>query len=172
MVKGTLQSCLFVYLLSLVLMTAGCKADTPEDRPGDGITAAPAGRIISGEEALRLYGIGIQPEVEGEGVFATPEPWFPMEVWVSASVLPYEDPDPIYILPVYADSELGVQSTWVGDLKAGKSVMLLSVHPDGHACFVEGSAVQGWSIKGWVACNRLLFAEPTPVVTSVEEGAK
>ena len=85
-------------------------------------------------------------------------------VWVSASILLYDDPDPIVILPVYADSELGVLRTWVGDLEAGSSVMLLSVHPDGRACFAKGRAIQGWDIQGWVVCNRLLFYEPTPIV--------
>ncbi|MCJ7694728.1 MAG: hypothetical protein MUO40_04800, partial [Anaerolineaceae bacterium] len=44
---------------------------------------------------------------------STQEPCFPMLVWVYASILPYEDPDPILVLPVYADSELGVLNTWV-----------------------------------------------------------
>ena len=84
------------------------------------------------------------------------------------SILPFDDPDPIVVLPVYADSELGVFSTWVGDLEAGSSVMLLSVHPDGRSCFVEGRAIQGWDIQGWVACNRLIFHEPTPIVNPEE----
>jgi hypothetical protein len=85
-------------------------------------------------------------------------------VWLSASILPYDDPDPILVLPVYADSELGVSSTWVGDLEAGSRVMLLSVHPDSRSCYIVGKALQGWTVEGWVACNRLLFSEPTPVV--------
>ena len=112
---------------------------------------------------MRLYGIAPGIEVGPEEPSSTSEPWFPMHVWVSVSILPYDDPDPILVLPVYADSELGVSSTWVGDLEAGSSVMLLSVHPDGRSCFVEGWDIQGWDIQGWVACNRLLFYEPTPI---------
>ena len=82
---------------------------------------------------------------------------------MSASILPYDDPDPILVLPVYANSELGVSSTWVGDLEAGSSVMLLSIHADGRTCFVNGNALQGWIVEGWVVCNRLLFTEPTPI---------
>ena len=85
-----------------------------------------------------------------------------------ASILPYEDPDPILVLPVYADSELGVSSTWVGDLDAGLSVMLLSIHADGRTCYIEGKALQGWEVEGWVACNRLLFSEPAPLVNPDE----
>ena len=83
---------------------------------------------------------------------------------MSASILPFDDPDPILVLPVYADSELGVLSTWVGDLEAGSIVILLSVHADGRACHIEGKAFQGWEVEGWVACNRLLFSEPTPIL--------
>jgi hypothetical protein len=91
-----------------------------------------------------------------------------VQVWVSASILPYDDPDPILVLPVYADSELGVLSTWVGDLEVGSSVMLLSVHPDSRSCYIEGKAFQGWEVEGWVACNRLIFHEPTPIVNPDE----
>ncbi len=99
---------------------------------------------------------------------STQDAWFPMHVWVSASILPYDDPDPILVLQVYADSELGVSSTWMGDLEAGSSVKLLSVHADGRTCFVNGNALQRWTVEGWVACNRLLFSEPTPIVNPDE----
>jgi len=91
-----------------------------------------------------------------------------VQLWVSASILPFDDPDPIVVLPVYVDSELGVSSTWVGDLEAGSSVMLLAVHADGRACYTEGKSLQGWTVEGWVACNRLLFSEPTPIVNPDE----
>ena len=68
----------------------------------------------------------------------------------------------------YLDLKMVVSSTWVGDLEAGSSVMLLSVHPDGRACFAKGRAIQGWDIQGWVVCNRLLFYEPTPIVNPDE----
>ena len=91
-------------------------------------------------------------------------------MFVSASVLPYEDPDPIRILPVHADSELGVSSTWLSDLEAGSSGMLLSVHADGRACFIEGKSLQGWGVEGRVARNWLLFNALTPVVKLDVEG--
>ena len=87
-----------------------------------------------------------------------------MQLWVSASILPFDDPDPILMLPVYADREFGVSSTWVGDLEAGSNVMLLSVHAARRACYIEGKAFQEWEVEGWVACNRLIFHEPTPIV--------
>ena len=58
----------------------------------------------------------------------------------------------------------------LGDSEVGSSVRLLSVHPDGRACFIEGNAVQGWEVEGWVACNRLLFDEPTPVAEVDADG--
>lgn len=158
-VGGTIRSLLFVCLLSLALMLVGCAGDFNEVQDRVDVNAVPTGRVISGEEALHLYGIDAETEVGSEEFRATPEHWFPMEVWVSASVLPYEDPDPILVLPVYADSELGVQSTWVGDLEAGNTVMLLSVHPNGRACFIEGASLQGWDVGGWVACNRLVLRD-------------
>jgi len=158
-VRATIRSLLIVCLSSFALIIVGCKADLSEVDEGEDINAVPTGRVISGEEALRLYGIDAETEVDPYEFRATPEPWFPMQVWVSASVLPYDDQDPILVLPVYADSELGVQSTWVGDLEAGTSVMLLSVHPDGRSCYVEGAALQGWEVEGWVACNRLVFKD-------------
>ena len=63
-------------------------------------------------------------------------------------MLPYDDPDPIVVLPVYADSELEVSSSWVGDFEAGSNVRLLSVHVDGHACYIEGKVFQGGKSKG------------------------
>jgi hypothetical protein len=162
--KRHLRSLIFILLISLGLVAAGCKVGVGEVREEEYSDSVPTGRVISGEEALRLYGIEPGIEVGPLEPSSTQVPWFPMLVWVSASVLPYDDPDPILVLPVYADSELGVSSTWVGDLEAGSSVMLLSVHADSRSCFVEGRAIQGWDIQGWVACNRLIFHEPTPIV--------
>ena len=142
-------------------------------------TAAPSGEIgqsenegsvISGEEALRLYDITPVEVVSPEAPTPSPEPWFPMQVWVTASVLPYDDPDPIRTLPVYADHELGVSSTWIGDLAAESEVTLWSVHANGRACFVEGPAIQGWQVRGWVACNRLVFEKPTGTIGSEGDG--
>ncbi len=81
---------------------------------------------------------------------------------MSASILPYDDPDPIVVLPVYADSELGVSSTWVGDLDAGSSVMLLSVYPNNRLCFVEGGIIKvgiykgGWHVIGSSSMDQYL----------------
>jgi hypothetical protein len=162
------ESLIFILLISLGLFAAGCKVGVGEVREEDDSDSVPTGRVISGEEALSLYGVDSETEVEPEDPRITPEPWFPMQVWVSASILPYGDPDPILVLPVCADSELGVSSTWVGDLEAGSSVMLLSVHADGSVCYIEGKAFQGWEVEGWVACNRFLFHEPTPIVSPDE----
>lgn len=151
--KRRLRSLIFFLLISLGLFVAGCKVGVGEVRE---------------EEALRLYGIESGIKVGHEEPSSRQEPWFPMQVWVSASILPYDDPDPILVLPVYADSELGVSSTWVGDLEAGSSVMLLSIHADGNACYIEGKAFQRWEVEGWVACNRLTFHEPTPIVNPDE----
>jgi len=161
---------LLIYLLPLALFVAGCNEGASEVREVEDTSVEFSRRIISGEEALRLYGIEPAVEVITEVPISTPEPWFPMQVWVSASVLPYDDPDPIRVLPVYADSELGVASTWVGDLEAESIVTLWSVHPNGHACFIEGETIHGWEVQGWVACNRLLFNEPTPVAKFNAEG--
>lgn len=128
------------------------------------------GSVISGEDALRLYDITPVEVVSPETPTPSPEPWFPMRVWVTASVLPYDDPDPIRTLPVYADHELGVSSTWVGDLAAESEVTLWSVHADGRACFVEGHVIQGWEVRGWVACNRLVFEKPTEAIGSEGDG--
>jgi len=160
-----------VFLIFLSLVAMGCQLD--------GYTASPSGEIgpseekgsvISGEDALRLYGITPEDAGSSKVPTASPEPWFPMQVWVSASVLPYDDPDPIRTLPVYADHELGVFSTWVGDLAAESEVTLWSVHADGRTCLVEGPAIQGWEVRGWVACNRLVFEKPTETIDSEGEG--
>ena len=66
---------------------------------------------------LHLCGIEPDREVVTEMLISIPELWFPMQVWVTASVVFYDDHDPIRVLPVYADSELGVSSPWGGDYK-------------------------------------------------------
>jgi len=117
--KRHLWSLIFILLISLGLFAVGCKVGVGEGLEEEGSDSLPTGRVISGEEALRLYGIEPGVEVGPAEPSSTQEPWFPMQVWVSASILPYDDPDPILVLPVYADSELGALSTWVGDLEAG-----------------------------------------------------
>jgi hypothetical protein len=153
--------------LSLLLFLGwgaiGCRPEGGVATPIDPTEARDErGSVITGEDALRLY--DIEPAVVGSPEARTPEPWFPMRVWVTASVLPYDDPDPILTLPVYADYQLGVTSTWLGDLVAGSEVVLWSVHVDGRACYIEGDAQQGWEVRGWVACNRLSFEEPGELI--------
>jgi len=154
---------LLTYLMGLSVILGACVSRVtavPESRNGG---KSPAARVIAGEEAQALYGI----EPDGEHPLLEPSPtseaWFPRQVWVSASVLPYYDPDPIRILPVYADAALDSESPWIGDLTAGSDVTLLSVDLTGRACFVEGLAAQGWPVRGWVACARLRLQEPTAV---------
>lgn len=116
-------------------------------------------RVITGDEALELYGVGR----EGEGTEAsptkTPEVWFPMTVWVAESLLPYDPDETIKTLPIFSTPGLSEGGTWLGDLEAGAEITLWTVFPDGSTCFVEGQAMQGWPVKGWVACNRLRFLE-------------
>jgi hypothetical protein len=132
-------------------------------------TTTPAGTnraVISGDEALELY--GVMPRLLPEDI--TPavqdESWFPTDAWVSASVLPYDDAAPIRILPVYSDPTLDVGGIWLGDLAEAAQVRLLGVDQAGRACYVAGNATQGWDVEGWVACNRILFERPTqaPIV--------
>lgn len=126
-------------------------------------TATAPGRTISGEEALQLYGIQSADSVPTSTVLPTSEPWLPIEVWVSASILPYGGPEPIRTLSVYSDKDLELGGYWLGDLREGDQATLRAVSPGGYSCFVEGQAVQGWPVRGWAACSRLLFFEPTLV---------
>jgi hypothetical protein len=159
---------IFTLLTSLGLVAAEWKAAVGEVREDENSDSVPTGRVILGEDALCLYGIEPVIEVGPVEPSSTQEPWFPMRVWVSAPILPYDDPDPIMVLPVYVDSELGVSSTWVGDFEAGSGAMVLSIHADGRTRFVNGNALQLWKVEGWVVCNRLLFHEPTPIVNPDE----
>jgi hypothetical protein len=108
-------------------------------------------REITGQEALDLYGV----ETEVREPTRTPEYWFPIRAVVLPNVLPYDPDETIDILSVFTREELSEGGTWMGDLQAGSEVVLHSVSPDGAKCLVEGTAVQGWPVKGWVACNRL-----------------
>ena len=113
-------------------------------------------RRITGQEALELYGAVGWVE---EGATRIPEAWFPIQVWVIENVLPYDPDETIDVLAMFTRPELSDGGTWLGDLQAGSEVTLLSVMEDGAACFIEGNAVQGWTVKGWVACNRLSFTD-------------
>ncbi len=154
-----------VLIIALLFLTAGCRGGLGlEPNPGMTDVASDATtRVISGDEALSMYGIDPnRPEQTGTPT-VTAEAWFPTDAWVSASVLPYDDPEPIRYLPAYSEPSLDVGGTWLGDLPEASRVRLVAVDQSGRACFVVGDAVQGWEVEGWVACNRLLFERPTVV---------
>ena len=93
-----------VFLIFLSLVAMGCQLVANTAAPSGEIgPSKDEGAVISGEEALRLYGIMPGEDDSPAAPEASPEPWFPMRVWVSASELPYDDPDPIRTLPVYTD---------------------------------------------------------------------
>ena len=149
----------------LLLAGSGC-ASIGNGEILAGGTVVPTGggpSVISGDDALRLY--GLTPGAMAAPVTPTSDggPWFPRAAWVTASVLPYDGESPIRILPVYSDPTLDVGGTWLGDLVEGSRANLLGVDQGGRACLVEGESSQGWGMKGWVACNRLLFEQPTAV---------
>jgi len=146
-------------IMFLVIIIVGCTllnkgsddSGTPiQDGPGDG-------RVITGQEALDLYGVD-----SGDSPISptsTPLYLFPAQAWVLASSHPYDPNEDITILPMFTRPSLDHDGTWMGDLEAGMEVVLHSVSPDGLSCLVEGTAVQGWTTQGWVACNRLSFSE-------------
>ena len=149
----------------LLLASSGCAGIDKDDLSASG-TVMPTGggpSVISGDDALRLY--GLTPGAMAAPVTPTSDggPWFPRAAWVTASVLPYDGESPIRILPVYSDPTLDVGGTWLGDLVEGSRANLLGVDQGGRACLVEGESSQGWGVQGWVACNRLLFDKPTLV---------
>jgi hypothetical protein len=146
---------------------AGCGPHGTALSPG-GPTGAPAtqgqtfgtGRVITGTEALGLYGVDANNTPTPGPATATPQNWFPARAWVEPSVLPYDATETINFLPMFSGPELDVEGTWLGDLEAGSEVILHAVSEDGTGCLVEGAVLQGWTAKGWVACNRLRFGEP------------
>ena len=75
------------------------------------------------------------------------------------SILPYDPNETIDFLPMFSNKELDTGGLWMGDLGAGQEVVLHGVSTDGSVCLVEGETLQGWSTKGWVACNRLRFTD-------------
>jgi hypothetical protein len=121
-------------------------SETPE-----GVAPGRPPREINGQEALELYGV----ETEVKEPTRTPEYWFPIKAVVLENILPYDPEETIDILSVFTREELSEGGTWMGDLRAGSEVIVHSVSPDGAKCLVEGTAIQGWPVKGWVACNRL-----------------
>lgn len=154
-------------LVVIACLVSGCGGATatagPDGSPQAVATEVPVsggGRVITGQEALDLYGIGSEPTPGPPA--ATPQIWFPARAWVEPSILPYDPSETIDFLPMFASTELGGltgDGIWLGDLRAGEEVVLHGVTEDGSVCLVEGKTEQGWSTKGWVACNRLRFTE-------------
>ncbi len=149
----------------VILLTIGCSLTGSSDGDIDltpGIVGTDVDpndlepKRITGQEALELYGAIGSVEEEATRI---PETWFPIQVWVTENVLPYDPDETIDVVAVFTRPELTDGGTWLGDIQAGSEVTLLSVLENGSTCFIEGTAVQGWVVKGWVACNRLSFTE-------------
>jgi len=162
---------LICLLMVLAAVASACGGEQASTLLPDATQASPAtqtsgntegGRVISGEEALDLYGIGDSP-TPGP-VTATPQIWFPARAWVMPSSLPYDPSETINFLPVYStpglgDPGLSDPGLWLGDLETGQEVVLHGITQDGLACLVEGATIQGWEAKGWVSCSRLEFVQ-------------
>ena len=154
------------FVLAAACALAGCGRNEVTSAPGSPTGDVPTqagvpggGRVITGTEALKLYGIDVNnPPTPGPAT-ATPQVWFPGRAWVKPAVLPYDPNETLDFLPMFSRPELDAGGTWLGDLGAGREVILHAVSEDGTACLVEGPVLQGWTTKGWVACNRLRFTE-------------
>ena len=133
---------------------------TPDQQQTDEPIVSGSGRVITGEEALDLYGIDVDNPPTPGAASATPQIWFPAKAWVEPSILPYDPNETINFLPMYSKPELEDEGIWLGDLEAGLEVILHGISQDSTVCLVEGPVMQGWDAKGWVACNRLSFTEP------------
>jgi hypothetical protein len=146
-------ACAMVSCVGRGATTAGSTAAVSTE-----VTAPGAGRVVTGAEALELYGAAASP-TPGPPT-ATPQIWFPARAWVEPAILPYDPNETIDFLPMFSNMTLDENGLWMGDLGAGEEVVLHGVSADGSVCLVEGDTLQGWSTKGWVACNRLRFTEP------------
>jgi hypothetical protein len=90
-----------------MLILSACSVPTRSPIPrADLPTQTENGRVISGEEALELYGIDATNAAPTLTNIPTSEPWFPIQAWVAASVSAYEDAAPIRYLTVYSDPDL------------------------------------------------------------------
>ena len=160
------------FLIIILLVTAGflgaCGTPDEPTTPGamtdEGPTEGPDitgdGRVITGDEAIGLYGIDVNnPPIPGSGI-STPKIWFPAKAWVEPSILPYDPDETINFLPMYSKPDLDIKGMWLGDLEAGVEVIFHGISRDSKVCLVEGSVMQGWDAKGWVSCNRLKFVLP------------
>jgi len=88
------------------------------------------------------------------GYRATPTPWLPMNMEVLPDANYHNGIDQITVLPV-ANCYASKDCPWVGDLSAKDHVKLTALSAGQDFCFIEGKAVQGWEVKGWVPCYRL-----------------
>ena len=152
-------------ILGVIVLLSACAggdetteiASTLEMTPTESVDSGD-GRTIEGDEALELYGAVASPTTGPPT--ATPQIWFPAKAWVEPSILPYDSEENINYLPMFSNRRLEeATSLWLGDLEAGQEVILHGVTEDGVICLVEGETTQGWTAKGFVACNRLRFTE-------------
>jgi len=147
-------------------VAVGCSMDggSPASNGGAGVATSvpPSGnpREITGDEALRLYGVDVNSTPTAAPPTGTPQIWFPARAWVEPSVLPYDPNETINFLPMFSRPELDEEGTWLGDLEAGTEVVLHAISEDGSVCLVEGPVMQGYTTQGWVACNRLSYTGP------------
>jgi len=146
----------------IATIAAGCSIfmEESEDGTPPGELQATSGttREITGQEALRLYGIATEDPASINPT-STPLYFFPARAWVLPNEIPFDPDETITILPMFTRPSLNDGGTWLGDLEAGAEVVLQGVDADRTACLVEGLTLQGWSTMGWVACNRLRFTE-------------
>lgn len=155
MTRGRMLVCLLLGCLACRLTNAGAVEQIAQ--------ATPTGRVIAGEEALRLYGVGVEPTAVAPT--AAPMLLFPVTVRVTANEHPYDPAETITELPMFTRPTLngigggGKAGTWLGDLATGQQVVLHTWTPEQVSCLVEGDTIQGWTATGWVACNRLEAAE-------------
>jgi hypothetical protein len=156
------------FALAAAWTLAGCGGSGPRvtpqgsasEGPGETPVASGSERAITGTEALELYGVDVNDPPTPGPATGTPQIWFPAKAWVEPSVLPYDPNETINFLPMFSRPELDAEGTWLGDLESGRDVILHAVSEDGTVCLVEGPVLQGWTTKGWVACNRLRFSGP------------
>ena len=132
----------------------GAESGDQDVKPTSTLKTSDEPREITGEEALELFGIGGDGDVEP---VRTPIQWFPITVWVNVNELPYDPEESADEVAVFSRWELSDDGTWLGDILSDTEVTLFNISEDGTACLIEGMAKQGWEVKGWVACNRLDF---------------
>jgi hypothetical protein len=147
--------CFVLFIADCSLRGQGTGETVPPGSEVQGITREP--REITGQEALDLYGVGTQDVLSAEAT-STPLRLLPASAVILANENPYDPNETITILPMFTRPGLNEDGTWLGDLEAGTEVLVHIIDQTRTACLVEGLTAQGWSTKGWVACNRLSFS--------------